>query len=299
MNKATPTVTWAAPNPIFAGNALSSTQLNATASVPGTFSYTPASGTVLKAGFGQTLSVTFTPTDSTDFASVTTSVALDVLAAGASRSPSGVLYVVGTSTSNNIQVSLKKGVVTVNLHNGTTNFQTSLTGLTSLVVWGQANNQQISVDPSLTLAAVLFAGNGNNAVVQGGGGPTVEVGGSGNGDQLNGGSGRDILIADLGNAQLQGGGAGSILIGGSTDYDNNLSALDAALSEWSSTDSYATRTAALASTFNSSTVHDNGKANAIHGDGHAQSDWIFAKLSGSNKDVLSGIGSNDIETAIS
>ena len=34
----------------------------------GTFAYTPASGTVLKAGNGQTLNVTFTPTDTTDYA---------------------------------------------------------------------------------------------------------------------------------------------------------------------------------------------------------------------------------------
>src|SRR5205809_4507977 len=38
-------------------------QLNATATVTGTFAYTPAAGTVLSAGSGQMLSVTFTPTD--------------------------------------------------------------------------------------------------------------------------------------------------------------------------------------------------------------------------------------------
>ena len=35
--------------------------------MPGTFTYTPAAGTVLKAGTGQTLSVSFTPTDTTDY----------------------------------------------------------------------------------------------------------------------------------------------------------------------------------------------------------------------------------------
>src|SRR4029077_5181082 len=61
--KATPTVTWAEPSGITYGTALSSTQLNATASVPGTFAYLPVAGTVLSAGAGQSLSVTFTPTD--------------------------------------------------------------------------------------------------------------------------------------------------------------------------------------------------------------------------------------------
>ncbi len=54
------TLTWANPAPIPVGTALSNTQLNATDSVPGTFVYTPAKGTVLPAGT-QTLSVTFTP----------------------------------------------------------------------------------------------------------------------------------------------------------------------------------------------------------------------------------------------
>ena len=35
--------------------------------VAGTFVYTPASGTVLNAGAGQTLSVTFTPTDTANY----------------------------------------------------------------------------------------------------------------------------------------------------------------------------------------------------------------------------------------
>ena len=50
------------------------TQLDATASVPGTFTYTPAAGTVLNAGKGQTLSVTFTPTDTTDYTTATATV---------------------------------------------------------------------------------------------------------------------------------------------------------------------------------------------------------------------------------
>ena len=73
VNKATPTITWSNPAGITYGTALSGTQLNATASVPGTFAYTPAAGTVLNAGAGQTLSVTFTPTDTANYTSATTS----------------------------------------------------------------------------------------------------------------------------------------------------------------------------------------------------------------------------------
>ena len=73
VSQATPTVTWSNPAAITYGTALSGTQSDATASgvggisLPGTFVYTPAAGTVLSAGANQTLSVTFTPTDTADY----------------------------------------------------------------------------------------------------------------------------------------------------------------------------------------------------------------------------------------
>ena len=73
----TPVVTWNNPASIIYGTALSATQLNATASVPGGFVYIPAAGAVLNAGT-QTLSVTFTPTDATDYKSVTQTVQIVV-----------------------------------------------------------------------------------------------------------------------------------------------------------------------------------------------------------------------------
>jgi hypothetical protein len=77
VNQATPTITWANPAPITYPTPLSATQLNATASVPGNFVYTPPAGTVLGGGT-QTLSVMFTPTDNTDYATATKSVSLTV-----------------------------------------------------------------------------------------------------------------------------------------------------------------------------------------------------------------------------
>jgi len=76
-NKATPAITWATPAAITYGTALSSTQLSATSSVAGTFVYSPAAGAVPAAG-NDTLSVTFTPTDTADYATVTTTVTLTV-----------------------------------------------------------------------------------------------------------------------------------------------------------------------------------------------------------------------------
>jgi hypothetical protein len=75
VTKATPIITWANPADITYGAALSATQLNATASsngspVAGTFTYTPAAGTVLNAGNNQTLTADFVPSDTADFNSV-------------------------------------------------------------------------------------------------------------------------------------------------------------------------------------------------------------------------------------
>ena len=77
VNKAAPVVTWATPPAITYGTALSAAQLDATASVPGTFVYTPAAGTVPVVG-NDTLNVTFTPTDAVDYTAATGTVTLSV-----------------------------------------------------------------------------------------------------------------------------------------------------------------------------------------------------------------------------
>ena len=66
--KAIPVITWPAPAPIPYGTPLSATQLNATANVPGVFTYSQPVGTVLRGG-GHTVHAYFTPTDTTDYAS--------------------------------------------------------------------------------------------------------------------------------------------------------------------------------------------------------------------------------------
>ncbi len=79
-----PTITWPTPAAVPFGTALSSTQLDATATVngtpiPGTFTYKPCVGTVLTTAGANPLSVTFTPTDTTDYATVSDTVSLSVL----------------------------------------------------------------------------------------------------------------------------------------------------------------------------------------------------------------------------
>ena len=73
-----PSITWAAPSNIVYGTALGASQLNASSSIPGTFTYNPPAGTVLNAGV-HTLAVTFTPQDSANYETVTTNIAVTVL----------------------------------------------------------------------------------------------------------------------------------------------------------------------------------------------------------------------------
>jgi len=59
-----PTISWTTPATITQGTPLGAMQMNAVASVPGAFAYSPAAGTVLAAGT-HTLTATFTPAETT------------------------------------------------------------------------------------------------------------------------------------------------------------------------------------------------------------------------------------------
>jgi len=80
------TISWPNPTDITYGTALGEAQLNATATfsgtaVPGNLAYSPPAGTVLAAGNSQTLSVTFTPTDTTQYLPATATASINVLQA--------------------------------------------------------------------------------------------------------------------------------------------------------------------------------------------------------------------------
>ena len=129
VNQANPKITWAKPAAITYGTALSSTQLNASATVSGTFVYSPAIGTVLDAGV-QTLSVTFSPTDSVDYAMETKSITLTVARAPTTTSitvtPSSILF--GQPVTFTASTSSAIGVIptgTVTFKQGTTVLATS------------------------------------------------------------------------------------------------------------------------------------------------------------------------------
>jgi hypothetical protein len=91
VSQASVTITWASPAPIVYGTALGAAQLDATANVPGTFAYNPAAGSMLNVGT-DTLSVTFTPSDATDYSVATASVSLVVSASPAPEITSEPLF---------------------------------------------------------------------------------------------------------------------------------------------------------------------------------------------------------------
>jgi pimeloyl-ACP methyl ester carboxylesterase len=173
VTQITPTLSWATPAAITYGTALSATQLNATATyngatVPGTFTYTPAAGTVLSAG-AQTLSVTFTPNDSIDYASpqpatvsllvnkVTPTLSLTTSAPGnpvtltATISPTGatgtVTFLVdgssiGSATISGNTATLATGVLTA----GTYTFSASYSGDTNYSATDSTLTQAVTAD---------------------------------------------------------------------------------------------------------------------------------------------------------
>jgi hypothetical protein len=95
VQPAIPILTWNNPGDIVYGTAIGATQLNAAASVPGTFGYNPISGTVLNAGNAQALSVSFTPTDSVNYTNATAGAVINVLKATPVitwNNPAGLVY---------------------------------------------------------------------------------------------------------------------------------------------------------------------------------------------------------------
>jgi hypothetical protein len=78
VTQATPVITWTTIASVQTGTALSKTQLDATANVPGTFAYSPAAGAVPLVGV-QKLSLTFTPNDTVNYATAKATNLLTVL----------------------------------------------------------------------------------------------------------------------------------------------------------------------------------------------------------------------------
>ncbi|HEX5472602.1 MAG TPA: hypothetical protein VFW73_11985, partial [Lacipirellulaceae bacterium] len=129
----------------------------------------------------------------------------------------------------------------------------------------------------------ILGGTGNDVLV-GGSGNNILVGGDGS-DVIVGGNGRDLVIGGTGSDVLTGGGGDDILIDGYTSHDNDTTALDAIMAEWTSADSFSTRVANLTGSGgllqSGVAVFDDGDHDVLaSGAGH---DLVFA-----NTDLWSG-----------
>jgi hypothetical protein len=159
VNQATPAITWAAPAAITSGTALSSTQLDASSAIPGTFVYSPASGTVLAAG-SQTLSVTFTPTDTTDYTTATQTVTLTIslgtstLSINAASVGFGDVDLNTPTTQTVLLSSTGTGSVTVNSAVvAGSGFTLSGPAFPATLTTGQTATLEVVFDPTVTGAA--------------------------------------------------------------------------------------------------------------------------------------------------
>jgi len=159
VSVATPVITWATPVAITYGTALSSTQLDASSTVAGTFTYSPAAGTILAVG-SQVLSATFTPTDTTDYATLTQTVTLAINAAtstlsiNATNMAFGDVNVNSPSTQTLTLTSTGTGAVTVSAVTLTgTGFTVSEATFPKTLSSGQAVTLSVVFDPTVAGAA--------------------------------------------------------------------------------------------------------------------------------------------------
>ncbi|HWY68333.1 MAG TPA: MBG domain-containing protein [Terriglobales bacterium] len=161
ITAATPTVTWNNPVAITYGTALGGTQLNASAGgVLGSFAYAPPAGTVLNAGVNQTLSVTFTPTDSTDYTTQAATVTITV-----NQAPSSTTFTssvnpstLGAPVTFTATVSSSSGGTPT----GTVMFNDGSTSLgTSVLVSGQATFSASVLAAGAHSITAAYGGDGN------------------------------------------------------------------------------------------------------------------------------------------
>ena len=217
----------------------------------------------------------------------------------ADRPDRNTLVVGGTPRSDRIRIALEDDSIVVHLHS-----QAHVAGkrwsfkahrISRIEVLGQGGDDEIRIEPEVTVPAVVLCGSGDNHV-RAGGGPTVVVGGPGN-DEIEGGNGRNVLIGGLGHDHIKAGTRGDILIAGRTDHDANLAALREILAEWSRPDAtYADRVAhlagALSGGLNRASLLDPAHVHRAQGDAQLEGgggrNWYFARPLPSGGDALQG-----------
>jgi phospholipase C len=216
-----------------------------------------------------------------------------------------VLVVLGTEGNDHIQINTTGNGSQIEVRIASTHFDQTfpLAQISRIQVFGQAGNDHIEIAPSVTLPAMIFAGDGNDHI-ETGAGNTVVVGGQGN-NHIEGGAGFNLLIGGTGNTHIEENGGQAIEIAGTTLYDANIEALTAIENEWANTaHTLAARihnisTGVSQDSINTKyhlgtdTVFANGGHN--HLEAHSGFDWFFADPTTDKIDQLVG---QDVLTSI-
>jgi Ca2+-binding RTX toxin-like protein len=198
----------------------------------------------------------------------------------------GVENLTGGTNSDTFQM-LPAGTLSGNLNGGTGSLLNSLiysTWTTSVVVnLSMTTAGNATGITNITSNIQLVMGGSGNDTLTGQASRTTVLMGLGGSDTLTGGSQRDLLFGGLGADTLLGGSADDLLVSGRTSHDEDLLALWAIYSEWTSTRTFAQRTAniwgnGIGTRANGTKFLNNDSADAI-------ADTVFADI---DTDTLTG-----------
>ncbi len=221
----------------------------------------------------------------------------------------GVLFVIGTSASDVIELRTRSDDSTLRVILGTQTLVSCPVGsITRILVYAGDGNDRVNSSSDIKQPIEVHGGNGRDTLygsagddcllgeagddrlygyggndqlcgdagndnLDGGIGNDLLLGRDGN-DVLTGGSGRDVMIGGNGADLLTGGADDDLLIAGYTDFDTVSSTLMAILNEWSGPSNYATRVTSIRATLIPGTVHDDAGVDSLSG--NTGRDWFFA-----------------------
>jgi uncharacterized delta-60 repeat protein len=121
----------------------------------------------------------------------------------------GNLVIPGTNGNDNFQVTAAPGGVDV-IYNGVDAGVFAPTGI--IIATGKNGDDVINIDPSVTIAASINGGAGNDSLTGGSGNDSIN-GADGN-DTISGGAGNDSLAAGAGDDNLSGGTGDDTIVAG-------------------------------------------------------------------------------------
>lgn len=144
IGKAQTSIIWPTPGDVLSGTPLGPQQLDAVASAPGTLVYTPLAGTILPVANQQTLQVTFTPSDTTDYLPSMKTVFINVKPPSPPGPPFGAFET--PAAVSNVSGSV-----------GFTGWALAAAGITTVDIWREPNpGEKAQSNGFIFIGAVAF-----------------------------------------------------------------------------------------------------------------------------------------------